>query len=55
MPLLEVGVIKATAKAGIILPVNAVSSTLNFGSPSPPLERLPEGLDTVWRCAWAEI
>ena len=55
MPLLEAGVNKAIAEAGIILPVNAVSSMLNFGSPSPPLERLPEGLDTVWRWAWAEM
>lgn len=29
-------------------PVNAVSSTLNFGSPSPPVDSPPEGFEIVW-------
>jgi hypothetical protein len=28
-------------------PVKAVPSALNFGSPKPPVDRLPEGLLTV--------
>jgi hypothetical protein len=47
-------VIKAVARrAGPSLcgrpqdPVKAVSSTLNFGSPRPPLERPPDGFETV--------
>jgi hypothetical protein len=35
-------------------PVNAVRSTLNLGSARPaPLERSPEGFETVWRWACA--
>jgi hypothetical protein len=30
--------------------VKAVSSMLNFGSPKPPVDSVPLGLDTCWIC-----
>ena len=37
-------------------PVNADSSTLNFGSPKPlPSDKSPEGFDTVCSCACEEL